>query len=191
MSRNTKIILGIIIGLVVLCGIACAVAVLGFGLLGRSIASGVKTNPAQASQTAASIADFTPPADFQPTNSVTILGVKLVTYQTQDNNSALFLMQLPTQGEITSSQIEQLQRTMEQQSGRSLSNVRTIDSRTTTIRGQPAQVILQEGTDSNNNTYRQLLVAFQGKGGTALLAAIGPASTWNQSAYDQMIQTIH
>lgn len=192
MTRNTKIIIGIVIGLIVLCFIACVLIALGLGLVGRQVTRSVQLTPENAAQTAAEIADFTPPAGFQPTASVNILGIKMVTYETQGqaNNSALFLMQLPTQGEISQAQIEQLQRRLEQQTGRNLSNLRTIDSRSATIRGQPGQVILQEGTSTDNVTYRQLLVAFHGKGGTALIAVYGPANTWDQAAYDQMIQSI-
>lgn len=192
MTRNTKIIIGVVAGLAVLCLIACGVGVLGLGLFGTSVARSVQSNPGQAAQVGSEIADFETPPGFSATSSVNILGIKIVIYNNNSGSSenTLFLLEMPTQGDLSEQTIQQMQQAMERQSGRNLQNVRTISTKTLTIRGKPAQEIIQEGTSSSGSTYRQMMVAFQGKNGLAMLSVVGPSSSWDQSAYDSMVQSI-
>ncbi len=190
MSKNTKITLGVVAGLLVLCLGACLVGAVGLALFSRNVASGVKSNPASAGTTASEIADFTPPAGFTPDTSLDMMGMKMVTYNGPGKDSVIILIQMPVKGNLSQSTMEQMQSAMEGRLGRRLGDVKTIEQRELTVRGQPANLILQEGTNSDGETYRQLLVAFQGKKGLAMLSVIGPAAAWDQAAYDQMIESI-
>ncbi len=192
MSRQTKIIIGIVAGVIVLCLAICVVGGFAATLLGRTVAQNVKADPAKAAQTASSIADITPPDNYQATTGFNMFGYTFVLYEENGQASNnMVLMQMPTSSEINEATIQQMQQAMERQAGRSMSNVHTVDSRSLTIRGKPAQEIIQEGTFANSSTaIRQMLVAFQGKGGVAMLMITGPADTWNQTAYDQMVSSI-
>lgn len=195
MSKNTKIIIGVVAGLLVLCMIACVAVALFTGLLGSRVAKQVSnsttSDPQQLAQRQSEIADFSVPAGFQPDTSMSILGINMVVYKGATNKSYMFLMQMPAQVEINESTIQQFESQMERQTGRNISNIKTIDTKTMTLRDQPAQEIVQEGTDSDGNTFRQMMVIFSGKGGTAMLSIGGPASGWDQAAYDKMIESIH
>lgn len=195
MSKNTKIILGIVAGLVVLCGIACVVLALSFGLIGRQVAkqvsSGVSEDPQKVQAAAQQIADFDLPAGFTPQTSLDLLGFKMVAYTASSEKNYLILMQMPTTMEINETTIQQFEQQMEKQSGRQINNLHTVDSRQLTIRGKPAQEITQEGSDDSGATIRQMMVIFEGKGGnTAMLVAGGPADQFKQSDFDTMVQSI-
>lgn len=190
MSKSTKIIIGVILGLVVICLIVCVVGVAGLGLLGRSVASSIKADPAEAAQVAPEIADITPPDGFQPTASVNILNIKAVIYEAPGTQRSMFLIQLPVSGSISGSQMDTLKKSLEQQSGQELNNLQTINSYDTTVRGQPAQVVVMEGANQDNTPFRQMLLTFQGKGGTAMLGIYGPTDGWDQAAYDAMVKSI-
>ena len=195
MTKNTKIILGVVVGLLVLCLIACGVGVLGFGLFSRNVAQtvsqNVKNDPAAAEQTAQKIATIDIPAGFQAGTSMNILGISMVVYENSaNNNQSIFLLQMPTGGEINDTTIQQMQQAMERQTNRSVTNMKTVDSRTVTIRDKPAQIIIQEGVNNENQPYRSEMVAFQGNGGLAMLVISGPTASWDQTAYDKMVNTI-
>jgi hypothetical protein len=191
MSKNTKIIIGVVAGLLVLCLIACGVGVLALGWFGNRVASSVKEDPAGAASAAAQIADIPLPAGYQADASMEILGIKFITFKNlSDEKAMMMLAQVPDSGQSGSLDVNQIQKAMQQQSGQNLSGLKTIDSRTATVRGQPASVLIQEGENANNETFRQMIVTFQGKGGLALLTVFGPSQSWDQSAYDQMIESI-
>ncbi len=195
MTRQTKIIIGVVGAVLVLCLAICVVGVLGFGLFTRNVTSSLQPNPEKAAQTASQIADLTPPEGYQPTSAMNFLGYTFVFYTDPADTSTnrfMMLMQMPLKGDISESTIQQMQQGMERQTGRNLSNMHTIETRDVTIRGKPARVIVQEGTYAESSTpIRQMLVAFQGKGGLAMLAVTAPAADWNQEAFDAMVNSIH
>ncbi len=193
MSRQTKIIIGVAAGFLVLCLAICVVGVIFTNIVGKNVASDIKPDPEKAANTASEIADFTPPAGFQPMSGFTILGYTVVIFDKgSDSSDLLMLMQIPGLTEIDDATIEQMQQALERQRGGRLNNMRTIETRDMTIRGKPARVIVQEGTrNENTEAVRQMMVAFQGKGGVAMLVVATPASQWDQASFDRMVESIH
>lgn len=193
MSRQTKIIIGVVAGFLVLCLAICVVGGVFTSILGRNISTDMKPDPEKAAQTAGEIADFTPPDGFQPMSGFTILGYTVVVYDNgSEASDILMLMQMPRLTEIDDATIQQMQQAIERESGSSMNNMRIVETRDMTIRGKPARVIIQEGTSGENAvSVRQMMVAFQGKGGVAMLVITTPASQWNQASFDQMVESIH
>jgi hypothetical protein len=188
-NNNAKTII-IVIGIVAFfclfaCGLITFVALRG----ASSFTRGIRTNPAQVILKADDIAEFEVPAGFNPASSIDILGLTFVVYENPGNNSAMVVLQMPSRMELTDATIQQMEDQMQNQSGRRLTNVETIDEYETTIRGKPAKVIVQEG-EVNNQTFRQMLVVFEGKSGLAMIAITGPADSWDQAAYDDFVESI-
>lgn len=59
------------------------------------------------------------------------------------------------------------------------------------VRGQEKALVMSEGINSEGKSYRQVTVAFQGKGGPALLVLSEPVESWNQGSLDAFIASIH
>lgn len=191
MSKQTKIIIGVVAGVLVLCIAICLISGLWVNALGKNITGQAAPNPEKAAQSASEIADFTPMNGFQPVSSLSILGYNMVIYSGGDQSpDVMILMQMPGNMEINDSTIQQMQKSMEQQSGRQMNNIKTIESRDLTIREKPARMIIQEGENENGATVRQMMLAFQGKGGIAMLMYASDASAWDQAAVDQMVESV-
>jgi hypothetical protein len=101
----------------------------------------------------------------------------------------LVIFQMPTQMALTDANIQKMEEQMQNGPGQKLENYRMIDEYDATIRGKPGKVIIQEG-ETNAVAYRQMLVVFQGKGGLAMMSISGPANTWDQAAYDDLVKSI-
>jgi len=191
MSKQTKIIIGVVAGILVLCIAVCLIGGLWVNTLGKNITGQAAPNPEKAAQSASEIVDFTPMIGFQPVSSLSILGYNMVIYSGGDQSpDVMILMQMPGNMEINDSTIQQMQKSMEQQSGRQMNNIKTIESRDLTIREKPARMIIQEGENENGTTVRQMMLAFQGKGGIAMLMYASDASAWDQAAVDQMVESV-
>ena len=194
MSKQTKIIIGVVAGIAVLCLISCVVGFFVLSNVGTQVVGQIEestnTDPQDVNSDAASIAEFTLPAGFQPETSMSVLGLKMAMYSNPNNNHHLSLIQMPTQEDITEENIRQMRESLERGSSRDMQNLKTVEQRELTIRGKPAQLIVQEGTNTDQ-PFRQLLVAFQGKGGLTMLMVMGSADTWDQAAYDNLVSSIH
>jgi hypothetical protein len=65
-----------------------------------------------------------------------------------------------------------------------------LETRPITVRGQETTLILSEGITEEGETYRQVMAAFQGKGGPALLVLSEPVTRWNQETVEVFIASI-
>ena len=194
MSKQTKIIIGVVAGISVLCLISCVVGFLVLRNVGSQVVSQVEestnTDPDAVNTDAASMAEFTLPPGYNPETSTNLLGFKMAMYTNPENNHFLSLIQMPGQSEISEESIRQMREGMERRSSRGLQNLQTVEQRELTIRGKPAQLIIQEGTN-DGTPVRQMLVVFQGKGGLTMLMVMGAANTWDQAAYNNLVTSIH
>lgn len=188
-SNRNKIILIVLAVLAVLCLAACLVGYLIFRSVGQQVSQSVEQDPAAVEDRAGEIADFTLPAGFASESSFSIMGMEMAIYNNPSNNHMLALLQMPMQMPLTDETMDQMSGQMQSQTGRRLENVQVIDDYETTIRGADARVFIYEG-DSEGETYRQMVVVFEGKSGTAMLTVMGRADTWDQSVYDALIASI-
>jgi hypothetical protein len=65
-----------------------------------------------------------------------------------------------------------------------------VENRTATVRDQEVAVVVSEGVSSENISYRQITVGFQGKGGPALLVLSETVEGWDQAAVDTFLASI-
>jgi hypothetical protein len=140
------------------------------------------------SNAASGIADFSLPADYSPEFTAQLAGYTAVAYNADDGHSHLYLIQSEKETDK-----EELAKTLANLvPGSSDRNTRltVIENRTTTIRGQAATVVVSDGVNSEGGSYRQITVAFQGKGGPALLVISEPSERWNQATVDALLASI-
>jgi hypothetical protein len=187
-TRNTIII--VLAVLVVLCLGACAAFLLAGRSLGNILGKAFTGEPNTVATVTADMVDIKVPSDYDTRGSFHLAGLSVAMYGTKDRQSIITIIQMPTSETITDEDIQKMRDESERQAGRQLRSFRILSSKDATIRGKPAKIIIQEGTNDNNVTIRQELVVFSGKAGTVMLMVMGPADQWDQAAYDKMVKSI-
>src|SRR5690554_1026133 len=131
MSRDTKILLAVVGGVLGLCLIACIAGVVLFAVAGgalfANVAQSVNQDPADVLETAGEIADIDLPDQFTEATSMNVLGMKLAIWNDPSGESMAMLLQMPFQSRIDQDIIGQMEEQMSNQSGRRLRNVTSIE----------------------------------------------------------------
>lgn len=83
-----------------------------------------------------------------------------------------------------------MQRSLEQQSGRRGLNLKAVETRTITIRGQEVEVTVFEGADENGISIRQMVASFATENGLGMVLIQGVAGAWDQDAADAFLESI-
>ena len=147
------------------------------------------TNDSQHVTDAASkIADFNLPADYVPQFSAAISGYTLAAYKGPSDPSHLFLIQ--SDKEADGAELEKALKDLAPGSSDPNTRLTVIENHVATVRGQEVDVVISEGTNSENVAYRQVTVGFQGKGGPALLVYSDSKERWNQETIDALLESI-
>jgi hypothetical protein len=167
--------------------ISCFV-LLAFLLTACGTNTTINTDTDKIISVASEIADFDLPAGYQPEFSASLEGYTLVSYNPGDGHSHLYLIQSEKEsdGEKLASMVEQIAPGSYDPQTR----MTVIETHLVTMREQEVTLVISEGVTSEGETYRQVTVAFQGKGGPALLVLCGPATSWNQQLVDAFIDSI-
>lgn len=137
---------------------------------------------------ASKIADFDLPEGYTSEFSAEMAGYTLATYKGTSGPSHLYLIQSEKEADG-----EELQHMLTQLApGSSDPNTRmiVIENRPVTVRGQEVTVVISDGTNSDGDPYRQATVAFQGKGGPALLVLSEPMDRWNDETIASFLASI-
>jgi hypothetical protein len=147
------------------------------------------TNDSQHVVDAASqIADFDVPTDFVPQFTASASGYTLAAYQGSSGPSHLFLIQSDNQAD--GSELEKMLKELAPGASNPNTRLTVIENRTATVRGQQVNVVISEGLNSDNVSYRQLTVGFPGKGGPAMLVFSNSLELWDQEAVDALLTSI-
>jgi len=194
MTRNTKIILGVLTGLLVMC-ICSLAAAAAFGMaavtrVAKYMEENMSEDPTQVSASAAAIAAFDLPAGYQPGFTMDIAGMKMVAF-TRNEDSVIMFMQVPTSMQADPELMrQQMERAFQNQFNVGSSQMKVVDQIETEIMGQPATLTISEATPDNGSAQRQLTTTFNGDNGLIMLMMMGPASTWDQDEVDAFIGSI-
>ena len=192
-NKNKWIWIGLGAALLFCCG-AALVAVLVFGAAGRRLQQGIKTDPESAAKAAHEIADYDLPDGYQEKMAMDLVlysFVMIAPESIQANGSLIMLAQFDQTYGADSEQMEQqLRKSFEEQSGNSSANMKLVEARDATIRGEKTVVAVYEGTDENGITMRQLITSFPAKNGSAMLMIVGDAEHWDQQLADDFIESI-
>ncbi|HSL43458.1 MAG TPA: hypothetical protein VK897_08500 [Anaerolineales bacterium] len=148
----------------------------------------INGNPEEVSSTASKIADFDLPADYAPEFSASLAGYDVAAYSPGDGHSHLYLIQ--SENETDSAKLEEMLAEMVPGSSDANTRMTVIENRSASLRGESATIVTSDGVDHEGGSYRQITVAFQGKGGPALLVLSEPTERWDQSTVDVLLASI-
>jgi membrane-bound inhibitor of C-type lysozyme len=191
MTRNTKIILGILAGLVLICLCVGGVALYVLRQAGETLVEGIQTAPADINRTGAGIADYDLPEGYSPSFGTQMAGISMAAYQSEDGHSHIMLFQVPESMRMDPADLQrQMRQTRPADAGDQPAEMQMVETRMVTLRGQEVKLVMSEGTNSSGVAYREASVVFDGKGGQALLSISGPVSTWDEAAVDEFLASM-
>lgn len=192
---RTKVVIGIFIGLIVLCACCCLVGtVVSPMMMGTLLERSASTteDPAQVSQIAENIVTYQLPSGYEEQFGLSFFGFDMVAFGKEDFSGQIFvLMQVPDMFGLSPEEMaQQIEQSLQQQTGRQTVNMQVVDTIQTTIRDQNVTLTVQEGTDAEGTSIRQITGAFAGRNGAAMLMIIGPTQSWNQEAVNSFLASL-
>jgi hypothetical protein len=187
---NRKVIL-IVIGALFVFVICSGVGIIM--LIARAqqvVANTASNNPETVSEVAEYIVDYQLPPDYTQSLTMSLDGITMAGFTTQDEHNAILLFQIPSKYPISTDEIrQQMNELAEKQTGEGYSLEQT-DTQQVMIRGQAVEMDIYEGTSSSGKAYRQMMGSFNGKKGTTWLMIISPTNSWDQPSLDAFIASI-
>ena len=178
MNKTTKTILILASGVLLVLLAGC-----------KSGGMSVVTDNNLVAQTASRIADFDLPAGYSAEFSASLMGYTAASFRPDDGHGHLYLIQ--SEKEADGEKLEQILEELVPGASDPQTRMTVIETRPVTVRGQETNLVISEGVNSDGEAYRQATVAFQGKGGPALLVLSEPVESWNQESVDAFIASIH
>ena len=137
---------------------------------------------------ASKIADFDLPEGYGSEFSAEMAGYTLAAYKGTSDPSHLYLIQSEKEGDG-----EELERMLTQLApGSSDPDTRmtVIENRPVTVRGQEVTLVISDGVNHEGDSYRQGMVAFQGKGGPALVVLSESLDLWSDETVNAFLASI-
>jgi hypothetical protein len=199
MSRNAKIGIGVVIGVLGLCTCVCLAGFVGMGLYGDRILEQMAVqDPQQARQQAAAMLDYDLPPGFNEQGLVNFLTGKMLVIHdapagSQVSPSVVILVtQLSSSAMLESEQFrDQFQAGLQQAMQGQEIAWRLVSKTASAIRGQQVQVYTYEGEDEQGQAMRQMTTdVFEGKSGMLFITIIGTAQDWRQDRLDAFLASI-
>ncbi len=189
MTKNQKIIIFVVGGIVILCLASCVVGFLLFRGVGSAITNSVIKSTVEVQSQAQQIATIDMPAGYSASEGFNIFGVTMAIFKSSSSDVFIMLMQMPKTGDLTQADIDLMQQTFNRQYSSRGYQMHVVSTKDMTIRDKPAKMIVSEGTGSGK-AIRQVVVFFTGNNGLAALFVTGPQDQWDAQAYDAMIRSI-
>lgn len=192
MSRNTKIVLGIVLGLVAVCCVGAIIITVASGFFLNRVAEGFVDNPEQSAEVAQSIVDYELPPGFAEQGAMDLLGIKAAFITTTDENSIIMLMEFPAAMQMSQEEMEQqMKQALSQQGGNQNLTLSPVGTEEVNINGQTVVLSTSEGTDDQGTEVRQILGVFEGKSGnSAMLMIMGPIGSWDEEGVNSFIDSL-
>ena len=177
-----EILRRIILGGMVM-SVLCCTLTFAFALgIWRGIPGHLTREADQVNSIAHNITDFNLLNEYNADYAVNFVGFSLAAYHGTDSHSHLALMQAPTW--VYSGTLSSLGSAQNRDLTRELT---VVSNEQRVIRDQDVTVTISEGTNGDGLPYRQLTLAFVGKGGTALLVMNETLAQWNGNEVDTFL----
>jgi hypothetical protein len=189
MSKSSKIWLGI--GIVAAMCLCSAVAFfVAARQIGTRVRNAVKTDPSAVAEVGDRIAQFEVPPGYELGMAMSFLYyemVSIVPTSSASGEMTIMMMQFTDK----SMNEEQMKRALQQQSNQPNLQMKVVERRTVTIRGEEVPITISESTSSQNFTLRQWVGVFSGNKGPTMLMIQGSTGDWDEELIDNFIQSIH
>jgi hypothetical protein len=199
MTKNTKIVLGIIGGVLLLC-ICCGVG--GFLLLGsagRFVGDRmIIEEPEEVALKAREIVEYDLPPGFKEQGMADILIGKFLFIGEVDQNGlksasglVIAFFELPSNLDMDPEELHLRMELEWREKFRTQGwDLDKVSESPITVRGQDTELMLYEGFDENGDAVRQAVTTFDGKNGFIMLVIAGKIKDWDEAEIDHFINSI-
>jgi hypothetical protein len=191
MTRNAKIVLGVIGGLVACCCILALAFTVLLPRFGAQFAESVVSTDENVGEVARSIVDYNQPAGLQEEMAMNFFGVKTAVFRGSNEQSLIMLMQFPSALAGNEAEMRrQMEDSFGQQFGTDDYRFEVVSREEVTINGQPASLTTSESVESDV-TVRQVIGVFQSKDGApAMVMAMAPVDRWQSDGIDRFLESM-
>ncbi len=191
MSRNTKIVIGIIGGILGVCCLIAIVAVLVLPRMVERFAANID-DPAEAAKVAESIIDYELPAGFEEQGAMNLLGFRMAFISGSNEQSMIMLAEFPATLAQDEEQMQQQMRdAFANQTGRQNVSLEFVGSEDVVINGVETTLGTYEGTDSQGNNLRQIVGVFEAKSGSpGMLMILGDKDNWDEGGISRFLDSL-
>jgi hypothetical protein len=191
MSRNTKIVIGIIGGIL---GVCCLIAIVTALVLPRMFENFAESvdDPAAAAEVAASIVDYELPSGYEEEGAMNFLGFRMAFIAGPSEQSMIMLAEFPAALAGDEDQMQQQMRdAFANQTGTQNVSLEFVGSEDVTINGVETTLGTYEGTDGQGNNVRQILGVFETKSGSpGMLMIFGDQNNWDEGGISRFIDSL-
>jgi len=195
MSKNAKIVLGIVIVILILCSCVCIVGFIGLQTTGKVLEeSVVMDNPQESRDLAQSMLDYVLPSGYQEEGAFNmgIMKMVMISDSSASFGPLIIIAEMPSGLGIDADQMrQQIELGMQRSIGNRNFDVELEDEQSRTIRGQDVTIYVYTGTDGNGTRIKQVVSElFDGKNGSVMLMIMGQESGWDQAEIDAFLDSI-
>lgn len=199
MSRNAKIGIGVVIGLVVACVFTCLGAVAVFTFAGDRLLEQIMVeDPEQVRHQAEQIVDYKLPPGFTESGAMNFFTGKMVFIEgntsADEGAEVVILITELVSADMMDTQgfREQFQGQVQQAVQKQSVDWQLVDENPITLGGEETWVYTFEGEGDDGSLMRQLTTdIFNGKSGVVFLTIIGAQAEWPQEHVDDFLASIH
>jgi hypothetical protein len=137
------------------------------------------------------IASFTIPQGYSRDFAVDMLGYQLISLEGPVPSCHIYLIQAPKEANLDLDNLQDQARLLEgNHKPERLRDYRVVETRTSLLKGQEVPVIVGEGINSENQTYRGVLILFEGRSGPAMVNISSPVGQWDWDMVDEFLASI-
>lgn len=188
MSRNTKIVLGVVAGLVLLACLCAGTIAAGLALFTVRNTS-VSVNPSRVEQAAVRVG-AAEPEGWRTDYAVRIGEIEVVGYRPDSGDGHLIYAYF---GPESHADVEKLAREITQWTGGRYQwnddEMRVVERRKVLLGDEEAEVIISEGRGSSG-AWRQAMVGYQSERGFTVAMLALPAAQWTEAQLDKFIYSL-
>lgn len=193
MSRNMKIVLGIVGGIVVCCSLAIIVAIVALPRFASNFAEESFIEDAEeAAQIGQSIVNYELPSGYVEEGGMSFFGIDMVFAASTDVGGVIMLMSFPDSLAGNEAEMQsQMEQTFLRQSGRQDMHLVYKGEEEVTINGETATLTIYEGTDERGVDVRQVTGIFQTKNEVpGMLMVFAPSDSWEDQGFDDFFASM-
>jgi len=194
MSRNMKIVLGIIGGIALCCIISVIAAVVFLPQWAANFAQeSFIENPEDAARVGQEIVNYELPEGYAEEGGMSILGIDMIFASPANaNDGVIMLMAFPQSLAGNEAEMQsQMEQTFRRQMGRQDIHLIYKGSEDITINGQTTSLSIYEGTDENGVDVRQVSAIFEAKSEVpGMLMIFAPLDGWEDQGFDGFLASM-
>lgn len=194
MSRNMKIVLGVVGGILVVCCLG-ALLLLFFAprMLGNFLEESVVDDPAEAAEIGTSIVDYTLPSGFAEEGAMSLFGIDMVFIASEsDADTIVMLMEFPAALAGNEAEMQrQMEDAFDRQFGQGNVNLMFDRAEDIVVNGAGTTMDVYEGKSEDGTNVRQGLAVFETKSGDpGMFMIYAPISEWDARGLDEFIDSM-